>query len=293
MEDEETIGSDDVGAVPPADFLARLDRVEHDDEVQQRLNQEMEAFQHRLLQQSWDLQSTFSKPLNLEKHFVPPEPRQLSRSQTPPTSSVSGPGQAAFSDMRATEAALQQEQQELQQQLEEAARARHRGPATAVPDSPVSRAARLARVAMAPLGLAELPLQAMPTTAARAGSEAAPREAPNAGRPLSPRSFSYPRAPSVRSEHEAQRDASGASRPLSPRVPRASPLRSREAAAHDRRGSPRRAASPLAGAAGDCGGGGGGGDSAGNGDVLVEDAVRATSARRQKGLPPRATPSAT
>ena len=292
MEDEETIGSDDVGAVPPADFLARLDRVEHDDEVQQRLNQEMEAFQRRLLQQSWDLQSTFSKPLNLEKHFVPPEPRQLSRSQTPPTSSVSGPGQAAFSDMRATEAALQQEQQELQQQLEEAARARHRGPATAVPGSPVSRAARLARVAMAPLGLAELPLQAMPTTAARAGSAAAPREAPNDGRPLSPRSFSYPRAPSVRSEHEAQRDASGASRPLSPRVPRASPLRSREAAAHDRRGSPRRAASPLAGAAGDCGGGGGGGG-AGNGDVLVEDAVRATSARRQKGLPPRATPSAT
>ena len=292
MEDEQTIGSDDVGAVPPADFLARLDRVEHDDEVQQRLNQEMEAFQRRLLQQSWDLQSTFSKPLNLEKHFVPPEPRQLSRSQTPPTSSVSGPGQAAFSDMRATEAALQQEQQELQQQLEEAARARHRGPATAVPDSPVSRAARLARVAMAPLGLAELPLQAMPTTAARAGAAAAPREAPNAGRPLSPRSFSYPRAPSVRSEHEAQRDASGASRPLSPRVPRASPLRSREAAAHDRRGSPRRAASPLAGAAGDCGGGGGGGGT-GNGDVLVEDAVRATSARRQKGLPPRATPSAT
>lgn len=284
--------SDDVGAVPPADFLARLDRVEHDDEVQQRLNREMEAFQRRLLQQSWDLQSTFSKPLNLEKHFVPPEPRQLSRSQTPPTSSVSGPGQAAFSDMRATEAALQQEQQELQQQLEEAARARHRGPATAAEEArpEATRAARLARAAMAPLGLAELPLRAMPTTAARAGS-AAPREAPNAARPLSPRSFSYPRAPSVRSEHEAQREASCASRPLSPRVPRASPLRSREAAAHDRRGSPRRPASPLAGAAGD-GGGGGGVGSAGNGDFLVEDAVRATSARRQKALPPRAGPSA-
>ena len=267
-------------AVPPdaarLDILARLDLVEkneQDDEVQQRLNREMEAFQRRLLQQSWDVQSTLSKPLNLEEHYAPPKLRERMVS---PISSVCGPGQDTFGDMQA---ALQREQQELQQQLEEAARARHRGPATAAEETrpEAYRAARLARAAMGSSDHAELPQPAIQT---RVGAP------PSAVRPQSPR------APSIRFERDAKREAPSANRSLSPRAPRALPLRSprgaaavSEAAPHDGRGSPRRPASPPAGAAGSNGGGGcsGGG--------MMEHAMRATSARRQK-VPPHAVPSA-
>ena len=185
-------------------FLSRLDeldgstseRAEHDKEVQ-RLNEEMQAFQRRLRQQSLTVQADLSKPLPLA-----PPTRHVERKPVPTAvAPASPPPNKAFGEI---EEAVRREKDVLEQQLERAGAARHRSTsATTVATQDAERASRLARASMPP------------SQPVRGGPRAVPRAAPLRQAPPRARSAAVPASP----RGQQGRAASGA--PVATRPPQA------------------------------------------------------------------------